>query len=85
MYVFYDDDGGFKAGNILSETDASLQVESETGKRSKIKRASTLFTFAAPEPAALESAPRTTSRRDRVLKSTAFSPPWAARGTAARC
>lgn len=53
MYVFYDDDGGFKAGNILSETDASLQVESETGKRSKIKRASTLFTFAAPEPAAL--------------------------------
>lgn len=35
------------------ETDASLQVESETGKRSKIKRASTLFTFAAPEPAAL--------------------------------
>lgn len=53
MYVFYDDDGGFKAGNILSETDASLQVESETGKRSKIKRANTLFTFAAPEPAAL--------------------------------
>src|SRR5690606_10309805 len=53
MYVFYEEDGSFKAGNILSETDASLQVESETGKRSKIKRANTLFTFAAPEPAAL--------------------------------
>ena len=37
------------------ETDASLQVESESGKRSKIKRANTLFTFAAPEPAALMS------------------------------
>ncbi|OZI77469.1 RNB domain-containing ribonuclease [Bordetella genomosp. 12] len=53
MYVFYEDDGSFKAGNILSETDTSLQVESESGKRSKIKRANTLFNFAAPEPAAL--------------------------------
>lgn len=53
MYVFYDDDGSFKAGNIMSETDASLQVESESGKRSKIKRSSALFTFSAPEPAAL--------------------------------
>lgn len=53
MYVFYEDDGSFKAGNILSETDASLQVESESGKRSKIKRANTLFTFASPEPAVL--------------------------------
>ena len=55
MYVFYEDDGSFKAGNILSETDASLQVESESGKRSKIKRNNTLFTFAKPEPAALMS------------------------------
>ncbi|KCB49561.1 RNB-like protein [Bordetella hinzii 1277] len=51
--MFYEDDGSFKAGNILSETDASLQVESESGKRSKIKRANTLFTFASPEPAVL--------------------------------
>lgn len=53
MYVFYEDDGAFKAGHIMSETDSSLQVESESGKRSKIKRNSTLFTFANPEPAAL--------------------------------
>lgn len=53
MYVLYDDDGNFRAGNIMSETDASLQVESESGKRSKIKRSNTLFTFAAPEPAEL--------------------------------
>lgn len=53
MYVFYEDDGSFKAANILSEADASLQVESESGKRSKIKRASALFTFSTPEPAEL--------------------------------
>ncbi|ARP96621.1 ribonuclease catalytic domain-containing protein [Bordetella genomosp. 13] len=53
MYVFYEDDGSFKAANIMSETDATLQVEAESGKRSKIKRNSTLFTFASPEPASL--------------------------------
>lgn len=53
MYVFYEEDGGFKAGNIMSETDASLQVESESGKRSKLKRANVLFTFSDPAPSAL--------------------------------
>lgn len=53
MYVLYEEDGGFKAGNILSETDASLQVESESGKRSKIKRANVLFTFTEPAPGTL--------------------------------
>lgn len=53
MYVLYDDDGSFRAGNIMSETDASLQVESESGKRSKIKRSNTLFTFSTPEPGEL--------------------------------
>src|SRR3546814_16580790 len=53
MYVFYEEDGGFKAANILSETDASLQVESESGKRNKIKRANMLFTFAEPAQDAL--------------------------------
>jgi exoribonuclease-2 len=53
MHVFYEDDGQFKAEHILSEADASLQVESESGKRSKIKRANAIFTFSAPEPAEL--------------------------------
>lgn len=53
MFVFFEDDGQFKAGHILSETDASLQIESETGKRSKLKRSNTLFTFAAPDATAL--------------------------------
>jgi len=53
MYVFYEDDGSFKAANIMSETDATLQIESESGKRSKIKRAAVLFSFDAPAPAEL--------------------------------
>ena len=53
MHVFYEDDGYFKAGHILSEADTSLQVESESGKRSKVKRANTLFTFETPQPAEL--------------------------------
>ena len=53
MYVFYEDDGSFKAAHTLSEADATLQVESESGKRSKIKRAAVLFSFEAPAPAEL--------------------------------
>ncbi|MEI6116138.1 MAG: RNB domain-containing ribonuclease, partial [Burkholderiales bacterium] len=50
MYVLFEDDGSFKAGHIMSETESALQVESASGKRSKIKRASCLFTFSAPAP-----------------------------------
>lgn len=53
MYVFYEDDGNFKAAHTLSEADATLQVESETGKRSKIKRTAVLFSFDAPAPGEL--------------------------------
>ncbi len=55
MYLFYEEDGGFKAGRIMAEADASLQVEADSGKRSKIKRNSALFNFESPEPAALIS------------------------------
>ena len=53
MYVYYEDDGSFKAAHILSEADATLQVESDSGKRSKIKRSAVLFSFDAPAPAEL--------------------------------
>lgn len=50
MYVLFEEEGAFKTGHIMSESDAALQVESESGKRSKIKRANCLFTFASPAP-----------------------------------
>jgi exoribonuclease-2 len=53
MHVLYEDDGGFKAATLLSETDASLQVEATSGKRSKIKKAAVILRFEKPSPDAL--------------------------------
>lgn len=50
MYLIFEEDGHFKAGSILSETDATAQVETASGKRSKIKTANILLRFAAPAP-----------------------------------
>ncbi|KAB2837767.1 MAG: RNB domain-containing ribonuclease, partial [Burkholderiales bacterium] len=52
MYVFFEDDGAFKAGNVLADNDSSLQVEASTGKRLKIKSAQVLLRFPAPAPTA---------------------------------
>ena len=48
MYVLYEDSGNFKAEKIFSQSDSTMQVESESGKRSKIKNASVLFSFDNP-------------------------------------
>lgn len=53
MHVLYEDSGKLKAETIFSETDASLQVESASGKRSKIKRNTVLFNFEQPAPGIL--------------------------------
>ena len=50
MHVIFEEDGHFKAGSILSETDATAQIETASGKRSKIKTANILLRFAAPAP-----------------------------------
>jgi exoribonuclease-2 len=50
MHVLYEDAGKLKAETIFSEADTSLQVESASGKRSKIKRSAVLFTFEQPSP-----------------------------------
>jgi exoribonuclease-2 len=50
MHVIFEEDGHFKAGSILSETDATAQVETSTGKRSKIKLVNMLLRFATPAP-----------------------------------
>ena len=48
MFVLYEDGGQFKTGLIKSETEASLQIEAASGKRSKIKRAHGILTFETP-------------------------------------
>ena len=48
MQLIFEEDGHFKAGSILSESDATAQIEAASGKRSKIKAAAILLRFATP-------------------------------------
>jgi exoribonuclease-2 len=50
MHVLFEDDGQLKAGTVLADHDASLQVEAASGKRLKIKAANVLLRFASPGP-----------------------------------
>ena len=45
MNIFYEEDGHFKAAAVMTESPGSLQVESLSGKRSKIKAAAVLLRF----------------------------------------
>ncbi|MEZ0316317.1 MAG: RNB domain-containing ribonuclease, partial [Methylophilaceae bacterium] len=45
MNVFYEEDSSFKVASVMSETSGSLQIESQSGKRSKIKAAHVLMRF----------------------------------------
>ncbi len=56
MYVLFDDAGKFAAGRVMSESDASLQVELDSGKRVKVKAANVLLRFDKPAPAELVAA-----------------------------
>ena len=48
MQLIFEEEGHFKAGTILSESDASAQIEAASGKRSKIKTAAILLRFNSP-------------------------------------
>jgi exoribonuclease-2 len=52
-YALFDDAGKFLAGRVMTHTDASLQVELDSGRRVKVKAAHVLLQFDAPEPATL--------------------------------
>ena len=53
MYVLFEEDGAFKTATVLSESDASLQVETASGKRVKIKSANVLLRYLEPAPGEL--------------------------------
>ncbi|GBU14723.1 hypothetical protein AwPolaro_01010 [Polaromonas sp.] len=61
MFVLFEEAGKFLAGRILSETDASLQVELDSGKRVKVKAANALLKFEKPAPAEFMAAGQTLS------------------------
>ena len=55
MYLFFEEDGSFKAGTILSQTGNAYQVELTTGRRTKIKASHSFFSFESPSAADLMS------------------------------
>jgi len=56
LFVLFEEAGKFLAGRILSESDASLQVELDSGKRVKVKGVNALLKFEKPSPAELVAA-----------------------------
>jgi len=53
VHLLFDDDGSFKAGTVLAATDSSFQVETASGKRTKVRASHVLLRFETPAPAAL--------------------------------
>ena len=52
-YALFDDAGKFLAGRVMSHTEASTQIELDSGRRVKVKSGHVLLRFESPEPAAL--------------------------------
>ncbi|MFT4173806.1 MAG: RNB domain-containing ribonuclease [Rhodocyclaceae bacterium] len=48
MNVLFEEDGSFKTGSVLTDNDSSLQVETASGKRVKLKATNVLLRFTAP-------------------------------------
>jgi exoribonuclease II len=55
MYVLFEEGGKFLAGRVMSQAEASLQVELDSGKRVKLKSALALLQFEQPAPAQMLS------------------------------
>jgi exoribonuclease II len=55
MYALFEESGKFLAGRVMSTTDASAQIELDSGKRVKVKMAHVMVQFEKPSPAELIS------------------------------
>ncbi|KQP14154.1 ribonuclease catalytic domain-containing protein [Pseudorhodoferax sp. Leaf267] len=53
MYALFEEAGKFMSGRVLSEAEASSQIELESGKRVKVKAANLLLKFEKPGPEVL--------------------------------
>ncbi|MEP6972163.1 MAG: ribonuclease catalytic domain-containing protein [Betaproteobacteria bacterium] len=61
MFVLFEEAGKFLTGRVLSQSDASAQLELDSGKRVKVKAANVLVTFEKPAPTQLLCAAREVS------------------------
>ena len=74
MYLLFDEAGKFMAGRVLSEADASAQVELDSGKRIKVKAANQLLRFESPVPAVFMANSLALSREVELEMAWEFAP-----------
>lgn len=74
MYALFEEAGKFQAGRVLSEAEASAQVELDSGKRVKVKAANVLLKFDKPAPAALMGAAQALSQTIELELAYEFAP-----------
>ena len=74
MFVLFEEAGKFMAGRVLSEADASAQVELDSGKRVKVKGANILLKFDKPAPADLMAAAQKQAEGIELEMAYEFSP-----------
>jgi len=62
MYALFEDAGKFHAGRVMTDSDTSVQIELESGKRVKVKAANVLLKFEKPQPAELIASANTIAK-----------------------
>jgi exoribonuclease-2 len=74
MFLLFEEAGKFVAGRVLSEAEASVQVELDSGKRVKVKGANVLLKFEKPAPAQLLADANTISQSIELDLAWEFAP-----------
>ena len=74
MYLLFDEAGKFMAGRVLSEADASAQVELDSGKRIKVKASHQLLRFDSPAPAVFMAASAAVGQEVELEMAWEFAP-----------
>ena len=74
MHLLFEEAGKFMAARVLSEAEASAQVELDSGKRVKVKGANILLRFDKPAPAAMLSAAQKVAETIELEMAWEFAP-----------
>ena len=74
MYALFEDSGKFMTGRVLSEADASAQIELDSGKRMKVKSSHVLMKFDKPTPAEFMQAGQAVAESIEVDIAWEFAP-----------
>ncbi len=74
MYALFEEAGKFMAGRVLSEAEASAQVELDSGKRVKVKAANILLKFEKPQPAQLVAEAQALAQEIELQLAWEFAP-----------